>query len=192
MSILRAIKTLSLLLVVVVLTGQPVQAQRPSSPGANATGASSGAGLEEQQALDEDEIAQEEKQEPLDNTEQGIEEQFSQQLNLDEPGLSGVLVDRTITMIGKTFYRQFSQLSMESGILSNANLSIHERPSARWGSLIWISEGNKIIFEATLSPRLSDVDQYAEAAIEQVEQMVIQSKVMDALQKNEDLADEEL
>ncbi|SFU50248.1 CsgE family curli-type amyloid fiber assembly protein [Halomonas korlensis] len=189
MSILRAINSLSLLLMVMVLMGQPAQAQRPSSPGTNTTGAS-GAGLEEQQALDE--IAQEEEQEPLDNAEQGIEEQFSQQLNLDEPGLSGVLVDRTITMIGKTFYRQFSQLSMESGILSNTNLSIHERPSARWGSLIWISEGSKIIFEATLSPRLSDVDQYAEAAIEQVEQRVIQSKVMDALQKNEDLADEEL
>ncbi len=188
MSILGAIKSLSLLLAVVAVMGQPAQAQRPSSPATSSTGAS-GAGVEEQQAIDE--IVQEE-QEPLDSMEQGIEEQFSEQLNLDEPGLNGVLVDRTITMIGKTFYRQFSQLSMESTIISNANLSIHERPSARWGSLVWVSEGNKIIFEATLSPRLSDVDQYVEAAVEQVEQMVIQRKVMDALQQNEDLADEEL
>ncbi|HSP57611.1 MAG TPA: CsgE family curli-type amyloid fiber assembly protein [Halomonas sp.] len=189
MSAVGAIKTLSQLLVIAAIAGQPVQAQRPSSPGTSSAGVS-GAGIEEQQAIDE--IAQEEEQETLDNMEQGIEEEFSEQLNLDEPGLSGVLVDRTITMIGKTFYRQFSQLSMESTILSNANLSIHERPSARWGSLVWVSEGNNIIFEATLSPRLSDVDQYAEAAIEQVEQMVIQRKVMDALQQNEDLADEEL
>lgn len=188
MNIVGVIKTLSLMFVVVAIAGQPVQAQRPSSPGTSSAGASS-AGVEEQ-AIDE--IAQEEQQETLDNGGQGIEEEFSEQLNLDEPGMSGVLVDRTITMIGKTFYRQFSQLSMESTILSNANLSIHERPSARWGSLVWISEGTKIIFEATLSPRLSDVDQYAEAAVEQVEQMVIQRKVMDALQQNEDLADEEL
>lgn len=189
MSIFGIIRTLSLLFVIMAIIWQPVQAQRPTPPGTSSAGVS-GAGVEEQQAIDE--MAQEEEQKTIDNMEQGIEEQFSQQLNLDEPGLSGVLVDRTITMIGKTFYRQFSQLSMESTILSNANLSIHERPSARWGSLVWVSEGNKIIFEATLSPRLSDVDQYAEAAVEQVEQMVIQRKVLDALQQNEDLADEEL
>jgi|GEM_PF-534619 curli production assembly/transport component CsgE len=188
MTRVSTIRAIALLCVIVINAWQPVQAQRPSSPGTSASGVS-GTGIDEPQAIDE--IEEGEKQDPLDE-EQGIEEQFSQQLNLDEPGLNGVLVDRTITMIGKTFYRQFSQLSMESTILSNANLSIHERPSARWGSQVWVSEGNKIIFEATLSPRLSDVDQYAEAAVEQVEQLIIQRKVMDALQQNEDLADEEL
>ncbi|WP_084671155.1 CsgE family curli-type amyloid fiber assembly protein [Modicisalibacter ilicicola] len=108
-----------------------------------------------------------------------------------EPALTGLLVDRTITMIGKTFFQKFSQLRLDSAILSNASLAIHERPSARWGSIVWVSEGTRILYEATLPPRLSEVDQYAEAAVGQVEQLILRRKVTEALQDNHDLADDE-
>lgn len=108
-----------------------------------------------------------------------------------EPVLTGLLVDRTVTMIGKTFFQQFSQLRLDSVILSNTGLVINERPSARWGSIVWVAEGNRILFEATLPPRLSDVDEYAKAAVDQVEQMVLKRKVMQALQQDQDLADDE-
>ncbi|KAA0010923.1 hypothetical protein F0A17_15760 [Billgrantia pellis] len=119
-------------------------------------------------------------------------EELSRQFRLGEPGLSGVIVDRTITMMGKTFYRRFSQLSVESHILTRTTLSIHERPDARWGSQVWVAENNRILFQATLPPRLSDIDRYAEAAIEQVEQLLIQRSIMEALGSDPDLADEEI
>ncbi|WP_136065026.1 CsgE family curli-type amyloid fiber assembly protein [Modicisalibacter radicis] len=105
--------------------------------------------------------------------------------------LSGLLIDRTITMIGKTFFRQFSQRRLDSLLLSDVSLIVHERPSARWGSLIWIAEDNRILYQATLPPRLSDVDQYATAAVEQVEQLHLQRKIMQALENNGDLAGDE-
>ena len=36
--------------------------------------------------------------------------------------LTGVMVDRTITMAGKTFYRAFSQRAMDNLIIGNATL----------------------------------------------------------------------
>jgi len=120
------------------------------------------------------------------------EEELSRQFRLGEPGISGVVVDRTITMAGKTFFRQFSQLSLDNPIIGNANIAIHERPSARWGSQIWITEGNNIIFEATMPPRLSEIDDYVEAAIEQVEELLIRRTIIQALESDPDLADEEI
>ncbi|MGC3874123.1 CsgE family curli-type amyloid fiber assembly protein [Halomonas sp. GXIMD04776] len=126
-----------------------------------------------------------------DDRPEGDDGPASETLTPAEPALTGLLVDRTITMIGKTFFQRFSQLRLDSVILSNTSLAIHERPSARWGSIVWVSEGTRILFEATLPPRLSDVDQYAEAAVGQVEQLVLKSKVSQALQSDGDLADDE-
>ncbi|WP_445005236.1 CsgE family curli-type amyloid fiber assembly protein [Halomonas mongoliensis] len=120
------------------------------------------------------------------------EEELSRQFRLGEPGIQGVIVDRTITMTGKTFYRQFSQLSLERAIIGNANLAIHERPSARWGSQIWITQGNRILFEATMPPRLSDIDDYVEFAIDQVEELIIRQTLIEALDSDPDLAEEEI
>nr|WP_267964169.1 CsgE family curli-type amyloid fiber assembly protein [Halomonas sp. MCCC 1A11057] len=132
--------------------------------------------IEEEEALEEGEAT----------------EELSRQFRLGEPGLSGVIVDRTITMMGKTFYRRFSQLSSESHILSSTTLSVHERPDARWGSQVWVAENNRILFQAALPPRLSDIDRYAEAAVEQVEQLLVQRSIMQALESDPDLADEEI
>lgn len=135
-----------------------------------------------EETLDSEEILEEGK----------ASEELSRQFHLDEPGLSGMTIDRTITMLGKTFYRRFSQLGLESQMLSNTILSIHERPDARWGSQVWVSENNRIVFQATLPPRLSDIDRYAEAAVEQVEQLLIQRRIIQALDSDPDLADEEI
>jgi curli production assembly/transport component CsgE len=120
------------------------------------------------------------------------EEELSRQFRLGEPGIQGVIVDRTITMTGKTFFRQFSQLSLDRPVIANANLAIHERPSARWGSQVWITEGNRVIFEATMPPRLSDIDEYVDIAIEQVEELIIRQTILEALDSDPDLADEEI
>ncbi|MCC5884622.1 MAG: curli production assembly protein CsgE [Halomonas sp.] len=119
-------------------------------------------------------------------------EELSRQFRLGEPGLAGVIVDRTITMMGKTFYRRFSQLGADSHVLTHTTLSVHERPDARWGSQVWVSENNRILFQATLPPRLSDIDHYAEAAVEQVEQLLVQRSILQALESDPDLADEEI
>lgn|SRR5690554_4544199 len=133
------------------------------------------------------------KNEGLENLEEGsATEELSRQFHLSEPGLSGIITDRTITMLGREFYRQFTQKSNESPIISETNLSVHERPDARWGSQVWIAQNNRIIFQATLPPRISDIEGYAEAAFDQVQQRLIQETIMRAIGNDPDLADEEI
>ncbi len=57
--------------------------------------------------------------------------------------LTGIMVDRTITMAGKTFYRAFSQRAMDNVIIGNATITIQERlmldGAVRYGS--WKAAG---------------------------------------------------
>ncbi|PMR80785.1 CsgE family curli-type amyloid fiber assembly protein [Halomonas urumqiensis] len=119
---------------------------------------------------------------------QALERQFQ----LDRPELSGLIVDRTMTMAGKTFYRTFSQLGMQDPILNRVVLTIHERPDPRWGSQVWITERNSVLFRSQLSPRINEADENARAALEAVQERVLSSRVSAALQSNKDLAEEEL
>lgn len=106
--------------------------------------------------------------------------------------LTGIMVDRTITMAGKTFYRAFSQLAMDNLIIGNATLTIQERPDARWGSQLWVMEGNKMYFRTQLSPRISEADRVAGEAVQVVQEALLQQQLTAALTSDKDLGKEEL
>lgn len=106
--------------------------------------------------------------------------------------LTGVMVDRTITMAGKTFYRAFSQRAMDNLIIGNATIIINERPDARWGSQIWVMEGNQMYFRTQLSPRISEADRAAGEAVQTVEEALLRHQLASALTSDKDLGKEEL
>lgn len=106
--------------------------------------------------------------------------------------LTGVMVDRTITMAGKTFYRAFSQRAMDNLIIGNATITISERPDARWGSQIWVMEGNQMYFRTQLSPRINEADRAAGEAVQTVEKALIRQQLASALNSDKDLGKEEL
>lgn len=106
--------------------------------------------------------------------------------------LTGVLVDRTITMAGKTFYRSFSQRAMGNMIIGNATIIIQERPDARWGSQLWIMQGNQMYFRTQLSPRISEADRAAEEAVQTVEEALLRQQLSSALSSDKDLGREEI
>ena len=105
--------------------------------------------------------------------------------------LTGVMVDRTITMAGKTFYRAFSQRAMDNLFISQATLTIKERPDARWGSQIWIMEGPRMYFRTQLSPRISEADRMAGEAVQVVEEALLKHQLSNALNTSADLGAEE-
>ena len=105
--------------------------------------------------------------------------------------LTGVLVDRTLTVIGQNFYRAFSQIAMERPIIRGATLTIHERPDARWGIQLWITEGPRVYFRTQLSPRLSDADDIARQAIDIVEKAILKRRLSAAMNPSIDLGREE-
>ncbi|MDN7132038.1 CsgE family curli-type amyloid fiber assembly protein [Halomonas sp. MC140] len=106
--------------------------------------------------------------------------------------LTGVMVDRTITMAGKTFYRAFSQRAMDNLIIGNATITISERPDARWGSQIWVMEGNQMYFRTQLSPRINEADRAAGEAVQTVEEALLRKQLAAALTSDKDLETEEL
>lgn len=105
--------------------------------------------------------------------------------------LTGVLVDRTLTVIGKNFYRTFSQIAMEHPIIAGATLAIHERPDARWGVQLWITEGPRMYFRTQLSPRLGDAEDIARQAIDIVEKAILEQRLSAAMNPSIDLGKEE-
>ncbi len=106
--------------------------------------------------------------------------------------LTGVMVDRTITMAGKTFYRAFSQRAMDNLIIGNTTITIKERPDARWGSQVWVMEGNRMYFRTQLSPRINEADRAAEEAVETVERALIERQISAAVTSDKDLGKEEI
>lgn len=65
----------------------------------------------------------------------------TQAIEVEVPGL---LTDHTVSSIGHDFYRAFSD-KWESDY--PGNLTINERPSARWGSWITITVNQDVIFQ---------------------------------------------
>ncbi|SJN11320.1 Curli production assembly/transport component CsgE [Halomonas citrativorans] len=106
--------------------------------------------------------------------------------------LTGVMVDRTITMAGKTFYRAFSQRAMDNLIIGNATITIQERPDARWGSQIWVMDGNRMYFRTQLSPRINEADRAAGEAVKIVEEALLRQQIASALTPDKDLGREEI
>ncbi|AVI61903.1 CsgE family curli-type amyloid fiber assembly protein [Halomonas sp. GFAJ-1] len=106
--------------------------------------------------------------------------------------LTGVMVDRTITMAGKTFYRAFSQRAMDNLMIGNSTLTIHERPDARWGSQVWIMDGNRMHFRTQLSPRINDASNTAGEAVQIVEEALLRHQLTSALTSDRDLGREEI
>jgi curli production assembly/transport component CsgE len=102
------------------------------------------------------------------------------------------MVDRTVTMAGKTFYRAFSQRAMDSLLIGNATITIQERPDARWGSQIVVVEGNRMYFRTQLSPKISEADRVAGEAVQIVEEALLQQQLASALTSDKDLGKEEL
>ncbi|RUR31105.1 CsgE family curli-type amyloid fiber assembly protein [Vreelandella nanhaiensis] len=106
--------------------------------------------------------------------------------------LSGIMVDRTSTMAGKTFYRAFSQHAMGNTIIGNAAITIQEQPDARWGSQIWVMDESQIYFRTQLSPRVSEAERAAEEAVQIVEEALLRQQIVSAPNSDKDLGGDTL
>lgn len=104
----------------------------------------------------------------------------------------GVVVDQTITMIGQEFYQEFMAFWREKETVDRFMLSIHERPSARQGSQIWVVFGEKRVFQAQLSSTRSRVRDLSRHAVEIVYQQVVDAELQALLFRDIDLGPSEL
>ena len=66
--------------------------------------------------------------------------------------IQGLILDRTITLDGHSFYKKFSAHWLATNLTQPYNLVVSEKPSARWGSLIIISSQDQVLYRTSLRP----------------------------------------
>lgn len=110
---------------------------------------------------------------------------------LDDP-LSGIVVNRTVTVLGNDFYQYFARAWREQDGDQRYSLSVHERPSARWGSEIWVQYRRERVFHLFLSPARQQAKEISEQAAKIVYENVVNSDIQRMLVQSQDLGEEEL
>ncbi|WAB90366.1 curli production assembly/transport protein CsgE [Pseudomonas citronellolis] len=109
----------------------------------------------------------------------------------EEDELNGFIVDDTISHIGHDFYRFFSERLRDSSRL-DFNLVVRERPSARWGSLVWVEFQQRVLYREFLAPNTAELKTVAYAAADRVAQAVVRQRLENLLQDTTDIERDEL
>ena len=105
---------------------------------------------------------------------------------------AGVVVDQTITVAGHEFYQHFAALWRDKEMASRYAISVHERPSARWGSQIWIEYAQRRVFQVFMPAARTNVKAVSEQAADITFQNVIDTEVQRLLFREPDLGGDEI
>lgn len=109
-------------------------------------------------------------------------------LHAVEVEIPGLLTDHTVSSIGHDFYRAFSD-KWES--TWTGNLTINERPSARWGSWITITINQSVVYQTFMFPTRRDFEKNVDIALAQTHEALDRRQIDQALLSTRDLATDE-
>jgi len=109
----------------------------------------------------------------------------------DDDDMLGFIVDDCISLVGHNFYSAFSDRLRATSRL-DFNLVVRERPSARWGSLVWVEYEERVVYRRFIAPNASETRDLANEAADLVRAAVVQRKLQVQLQDNTDLDKDEL
>ncbi len=109
-----------------------------------------------------------------------------------DDALGGIVTTDTITLAGQDFYTAFSQAWSAIPLSERYIVSVHERPSARYGSLIWVEFRQRRVFQAFLPIARANVRPVAENAATVAFQNVMQADLSRLLFHEADMASDEL
>jgi curli production assembly/transport component CsgE len=101
---------------------------------------------------------------------------------------SGVVVNQTMTVAGQDFYQYFMQAWREKEDSERHTLAVRERPSARWGSEVWIDYAQEQVFRGRLPSSRSVLQQLGNEAAEISYRNVLQANARRE-QKNDSAGD---
>ncbi len=109
---------------------------------------------------------------------------------LDE--VDGLIIDRTMTRIGSMFYSEFSQQLNEQQENLKENLTITEKTTAKFGTIITIWHAQKVVFRTSLSPKMKESKEQAASAVKTVQDYLTKWKIQRMYSDTFDLARDEL
>ncbi|MBU4609104.1 hypothetical protein IMZ29_00615 [Achromobacter sp. GG226] len=106
--------------------------------------------------------------------------------------LSGIVINRTVTVLGRDFYQFFAAAWRDQPDGTRYTVSVHERPTAQRGSEMWVQYGQRRVFHAYLSPQRSAARPVSRRAAAIALKNVIDIDVARLLFRDTDLGAEEL
>lgn len=109
----------------------------------------------------------------------------------DVDALAGIVVSRTITVGGQEFGQGFLAAWRDMPGSERHTLTIVERPSARWGSEVWIEYAQRRIFHARLPNARAVLRRAGEQAAEATYHAILQAERQRKLVHDADLAPDE-
>lgn len=125
----------------------------------------------------------------ISNEKQDSETVGSQKI-LNDP-YTGIVVNQTITVAGQDFFQYFIAAWRDKEMVDKFEISISERPSARFGSQIWINYGQKRIFQTFLPAARAAIKPISLAAADAVYEGIVQADVQRLLFRDPDLGPDE-
>lgn len=105
----------------------------------------------------------------------------------DELISSGLVMDKTITPIGRHFYKEFMAYWTAPRGLSDYTITIIERFNPQWGSIAWISVDDDIIYQQLISSRRLIMEDLAKDAVRQVLQFMVKREIIKRYKGSMDL-----
>jgi curli production assembly/transport component CsgE len=109
---------------------------------------------------------------------------------LDEQRVAGIVVDQTVTQLGRGFSDGFATIWRSLGNTADHSLAISERPSARLGSLVTIDQGARRVYQVFLYPGRSNPRALGESAALFVQQRIAVIEAENALFSDPDVGKE--
>ena len=106
--------------------------------------------------------------------------------------LQGLIIDHTVTFIGRSFYYHFSKAWSEESIHGDYNLTVYEQPTAHSGSRVWVEWDRRIVYQVFLSPASRDIQAASQNAASTIARRLEVIELQKSLFNNPDLAPDEL
>ncbi|MCF7362150.1 curli production assembly/transport component CsgE [Vibrio diazotrophicus] len=110
--------------------------------------------------------------------------------SLDE--VNGLIIDRTMTRIGNMFYSEFAQQLNESEENLKENLTITEKTTAKFGTIMTIWHSQKVVFRTSLSPKMKESKEQAAKAVRTVQDYLTKWRIQRMYSDTFDLAHDEI
>jgi curli production assembly/transport component CsgE len=118
---------------------------------------------------------------------------------LEEPGgrnleqTTGYIVDRSVTNFGAQFVRTFAEAWRACGGVGGVDLTVVEKPSARWGSTLFVESNNRQLVRILLQAgRSADLKPLARQTAQYLQEKLADDALERALNREDDLGREEL
>jgi curli production assembly/transport component CsgE len=112
--------------------------------------------------------------------------------NINQEPLGGIVINRTITVLGWDFYSGFSSIWQSLHPNSPYTLTVVERPTAQFGSEIWIAYRSIRIYHTFLSPARSGVKEASKQAVSIATENIQKIEQARKEFKSDDLGPEEM